>query len=227
MNIALILSGGIGTRLGAKVPKQYIEVNNKPIISWCMDVFQNCDCIDAFQIVAADEWIPYIEDKISFSKKVLFSSPGENRQLSIFNALNDINKYLNFNERNNVIIHDAARPFVTELLINDICEQLLNHDAVMPALPVKDTMYLGCDGKIESTIDRNKIISGQSPEGFEFIKYYEACKKLLPNRILEINGSSEPAILNDMDIIYVPGDEHNFKITTKNDLERFKTYVGL
>ena len=96
----------------------------------------------------------------------------------------------------------------------------------MPALPMKDTVYL-CDTSktISSLINREKIYAGQAPEFFVFSKYMEANKALLPNKILGITGSTEPAIMTGLNIAVVSGDEENFKITTETDLRRFQELV--
>ena len=87
-------------------------------------------------------------------------------------------------------------------------------------------MNLSCreEGKkIDALLNRSQIFAGQAPEVFRLGRYYEANQVLLPEKILTINGSTEPAILAGMDVVMIPGDEGNFKITTKADLERFQT----
>ena len=220
MNIAVVLSGGIGTRLGTEVPKQYIRVNGRTIISYCLDILESCEQIDAVQIVADESWQDIIlENKMSKFKG--FSAPGVNRQLSIFSALEDIKKYAE--EDDIVIIHDAARPCVSVEMFEDLIRVTAEHDGALPVLPMKDTVYMSEDGKrITSLLDRSQIFAGQAPEAFRFGKYYEANVRLLPDDILGINGSTEPAIMDGMDVAMIPGDEKNFKITTMQDLERFR-----
>lgn len=95
-------------------------------------------------------------------------------------------------------------------------------------LPMKDTVYLSGDGRaVSSLLDRGKVFAGQAPEAFVFGKYYEANRALVPDKILEINGSTEPAVMAGMDIALIPGDEGNFKITTAADLERFQEIVRI
>ena len=235
MNIALILSGGTGTRLGSDIPKQYIKVNNKMIISYCLETLIKNDNIDYIQIVADRAWHSEIEQELANSKFKGFSEPGANRQLSIYNGLTDIKKYAD--DDSFVMIHDAARPLLKDELINscfaalkggkiDIGLEVGDYDGVLPVLPMKDTVYMSEDGKgISSLLDRSKIYAGQAPEIFKLGKYYEANKALLPDKILTINGSTEPAIMAGMNIAMISGDESNFKITTKSDLERFQKKV--
>ena len=92
---------------------------------------------------------------------------------------------------------------------------------------MKDTVYSSKDGRhIDGLLNRSEIYAGQAPEAFRLGKYYEANQKLLPDEILKINGSTEPAVLAGMDIAMIPGDEGNFKITTQEDLDRFRDIIG-
>lgn len=228
MNIALLLSGGTGTRLGSDIPKQYIEVSGRPIFSYCLETLTFHPQIDAVQIVAAPMWQEEISkwEKSSLDKSVWtekfggFSLPGENRQMSIFHGLEDIRKYAK--DTDYILIHDAARPLLSMKQITDCLNGAAGHDGAMPVLPMKDTVYYSRNGhKVEELLDRGKIYAGQAPEVFVLGAYYRANSQLLPEKILKINGSTEPAIMAGLDIVMIPGDERNFKITTKGDLERF------
>jgi len=224
MNYAVILSGGTGLRLGAEIPKQYIEVNEKPIIAYCLEQLSKHAMIDGIWIVVDVAWqeqlATWIEQYDINGKFLGFSKPGENRQLSIWNGLVDLKARIEAEDC--VFIHDAARPLLTEAMITTCLEAVEGYDGVLPVLPMKDTVYLSEDGKcVSSLLNRSQIFAGQAPEVFRFQKYFEANERLLPDRILQINGSTEPAIMARMDIAMIPGDEGNFKITTKADLNRF------
>ena len=225
MTIALILSGGTGTRLGFDIPKQYIEVNGRPIISYSIESLSSHNELDAIQIVADPVWQGQIQDWLAeegeCGKFRGFSSPGGNRQRSILNGLKDIREYAK--DSDYVFIHDAARPLLTEKQITDCIAGAFGHDGVLPVLPMKDTVYSSTDGKkISALLNRSEIYAGQAPEVFQLGSYYEANCRLLPDKIWQINGSTEPAILAGLDVVMIPGDEGNFKITTKEDLERFR-----
>lgn len=229
MTAALVLSGGNGSRLGARIPKQYIEVKGKPIILYCLECLAAHDRIDWIQIVADPVWQGSIREWIRGTdietKFRGFSLPGETRQLSILHGLEDIALYAS--EADTVLIHDAARPFVSEETITDCVIGATTGDGAMPALPMKDTVYQSTDGKrVTALLNRSEIYAGQAPEAYRLGKYLEANRALLPERILRINGSTESAILAGMDIRMIPGDERNFKITTQADLERFREIVG-
>lgn len=220
--IALLLSGGIGSRMKTERPKQYIEICGKPIIAYCMEALAVHTGIDWIQIVADELWHDEIRKYMCKQEKFIgFSIPGKTRQLSILNGLRDISSLAK--DMDLVLIHDAARPMLSEKQITDCLATSAGHDGVMPALPMKDTVYCS-DGKtITNLLDRERIFAGQAPEVFCFGAYYKANLQLSPDKIVSIKGSTEPAILAGMDIAIIPGDENNFKITTKEDLKRFES----
>lgn len=225
----ILLSGGIGTRLGASCPKQYLEVCGKPIIEYTLECIKAWDEMDSILIVADPNWHEYLEEIVSrvISKDVCFlgfAEPGKNRQLSILNAMKAIEN--NMAPDAVVMIHDAVRPLLSSELINRCNDVIDQGDGVMPYMPVKDTIYLKDDNnKLCGMIQRDSLAAGQTPEFFDYWKYLEANEALSEEEILTINGSSEPAVLSKMNITLVPGDEGNFKITTPADLERFTAII--
>lgn len=235
MGIALILSGGSGVRLGTDIPKQYIEICNRTVISYCIEKLSSHPQIGGLQIVAASQWHETIKCSLeqlvslgiapeALSKFKGFSTPGENRQLSIYNGLTDIMGYADNDEI--ILIHDAARPMLSSQMITDCLSAAYEHEGALPVLPMKDTVYASKDGiRVSSLLKRNEIFAGQAPEAFRLGKYYEANMSLMPDEIKKINGSTEPAVLAGMDVAMIPGDERNFKITTKADLEKFERII--
>lgn len=238
MNIALVLSGGTGSRLGADIPKQYLEVNKKTIIAYCLETLSKSPDIDGIQIVADTTWQAQIQVWLGGAdpegKFRGFSLPGKTRQLSIYNGLESIRQYAS--DTDAVLIHDAARPLLSQDLIHRcfiaMQDKVASADAptihgVMPVLPMKDTVYCSEDGThISRLLDRKTIFAGQAPEVFPIGPYWEANVRLLPEEILAINGSTEPAILAGLEMVMIPGDERNFKITTAADLERFREMIS-
>lgn len=233
MNIAIVLSGGVGTRMGADIPKQYIRVSGKMLITYCLETLLAHPLVDAVQIVAENEWREAIltDAKTNYldTKKICgFSEPGTERQASVFHALKDILdravdiRDLQICDGVNIIIHDAVRPNLSKEQITACFNALNDHDGAMPVLPMKDTVYLSREGgRVSELLDREKVFAGQAPEAFVFAKYYEANLRLLPKGFGRIKGSTEPAVMAGMDVVMIAGDENNYKITTKADLERF------
>lgn len=245
MVIALVLSGGTGTRFGSDIPKQYVEAGGKPVINYCIETLSRNDKIDGIVIMAVPEWqkriTRWISDADKNNKFLGFGLPGANRQLSVYNGLTTIKKMGIDEENTYVLVHDAVRPLLTDACIEACIKAVKGHDGVIPVLPMKDTVYLSTNGvSIKSLLNRNEVFAGQAPELFVFDKYLCANERLirrikkqnqskleisLLSQIMKINGSTEPAIIAGMDIVMIPGDDKNFKITTRGDLERFKALI--
>ena len=229
MNVAIVLAGGIGARLGADVPKAFVPVMQKPLIIYCLEALNSSSQIDKIQIVAAEDWMAQVEEwtkEYGVAQKVVgYSVPGANRQLSIISALNDLREVATAGDY--ILIHDAARPLLTDKIINDCFAGMNGYDGVLPVLPMKDTVYLSKEGKqVDELLNRDEIFAGQAPEAFVYGKYLAANNSLVEaGKIESINGSTEPAVLAGMKIHLIPGDENNFKITTQGDLDRFSEIV--
>ena len=226
MNYTVILSGGVGSRMGLDMPKQYYKVADKPVIGYVLDTIEKHDKIDGYIVVAAEAWQPFVVELIGNDDKFLgFAMPGENRQLSIYSGLMALKNVAK--EDDLVLIQDAARANTSYDLIRRCLEITDDEDGAMPVLPMKDTVYLSRDGKkVDELLKREQIFAGQAPESFRYGKYVRANEALLPDTILAINGSTEPAVKAGMQIVLIDGEESNFKITTMEDLKRFERIVS-
>lgn len=228
MNTAVILAGGVGSRMGVNMPKQYLLVKDKPIIAYCLEIFQNHNEIDKIVVVVSDEWKSYVEEcaeKYGISKICGYAQAGKTRQHSIYNGLKCIE--VNACDTNVCIIHDAARPLVSDEIIHDCLVGAVEDDGAMPVIPVKDTIYQSTDGKsIDSLLKRSELFAGQAPESFDFKKYYDIHNSVTDEEIGNTAGSSEIAYRHGLKIRLVKGSERNFKITTIEDLETFETIVN-
>lgn len=229
MNIAIILSGGVGSRMGLDIPKQYVVVNGRPIISYCLQTFLDNEQTDAIVIGVADEWKAFVVEqveKLKANKPVFYAEPGETRQYSIYNALKVV-KANGYDDNCIVIIHDAARPLVSDVLINRCYEACKKADGAMPVIAVKDTTYYSENGKnITSLLDRSKLWAGQAPEAFVFGKYIRVHENMSHDELLKINGSTEIAFKQGLKVEMVEGDPMNFKITTPEDLSNFESIIN-
>lgn len=222
MNTAIILAGGTGTRLGGNTPKQFLKVGNKLIITYCLDKFEANQLIDEIVIVAAEEWRVFILKNIPHvSKFKCFAPPGSSRQHSIVNGMRVASP-----QTDKIIIHDAARPNVSDDTITQCIIGLGEYDGVMPVLPVKDTIYYSETGEhISSLLNRDKLFAGQAPESFLFNKYLAIHNGMTEEQLSLVKGSSEIAYRHGLKIKLIRGDEHNYKITTMADLEKYKSEV--
>lgn len=230
MNVAILLAGGCGSRMNCDIPKQLIKINDKPLMCYALAALFDCPLIESVQIVLPQEYRGYIFTNIiemnNCEKLLGFSEPGETRQLSIYNALSDIEMLTDDNDI--VLIQDGARPLTSSAIINECLAAIDGYDGVLPVLPLKDTVYASDSGNcIDRLMKRDELYSGQAPEAFRYGRYLQVNRELLKeNRIYDIKGSSEAAILGGMNIRLIPGEEINFKVTTREDLKRFISIVG-
>lgn len=229
MNIAIILSGGVGSRMGLDIPKQYVYVNGKPVIDYCLETFFKSDRIDFLVLGVADEWKTFVKDRVTLmspAKDIFYAEPGETRQYSIYNAMK-VAQNAGAAKGDIVIIHDGARPLVSAALIEHCIDRCNGIDGVMPVIPCKDTVYLSEDGgQIDALLNRNHLWCGQAPEAFEFSKYMKAHEEMPREELLKINGSTELAVKVGLKCQMIPGDPMNFKITTPEDLSNFESIIG-
>jgi 2-C-methyl-D-erythritol 4-phosphate cytidylyltransferase len=225
MNAALILAGGTGERIpGLAMPKQYHPVRGRPLIAYSLRRFQDCAAITGIFVVAEEAWRGPIGEWLAregIAKFLGFADPGETRQESVFAGLLAMESRMK--EDDIVLVHDAARPAVSEALILACIEEARRRDGATPALRVRETIYQSADGRrVSALLDRDELYIGQTPEGYRFGKYLAAHRSATRAELAGTRGSSELAFRFGMDVGLFPGDERNFKITTRADLESFR-----
>ena len=232
MNIALLLAGGIGSRMQSDVPKQYIKVNERMMITYSLETLVNSSLIDRIVIVAEVEWRELILADagihgISTEKINSFAIPGFNRQASILNGLQNILYEKNgkvwqedIGIDDTVMIHDASKPLLKQSEMNECFAMLKNHDGVVSVFPTNDSIYFS-EGRALKVSDWKKTFIGHRSEVFHLGKYYQANVSLMPDRLFSVSSSTEPAIVAGMDIVMRLGDKNNFQITNQDDLDRF------
>lgn len=229
MVTAIVLAGGTGSRLGGDIPKQYLMAGDKPVIGYCLGTFENNRQIDHILIVCAEDWQDFLREWIGMlkiGKFCGFAAAGESRQHSVYHALQTA-KRQGLGEEDVVLIHDAARPWVDDELIGRCLSATAEADGAMPVITVKDTVYLSRDGgHIDGLLCRDQLFAGQAPESFRFGPYYRIHETLDDQALRAVRGSSEIAYRNGLDVRLVTGSERNYKITTKEDLDKFRLQIG-
>ena len=217
MTIAVLLSGGTGSRLGEDTPKQYLEVGGMPMISYGIRTLSEHPDIDGIQIVAAGEWQEQLRlwiNEADVNRKFRgFSVPGETRQLSILNGLRDVRTYSS--EEDAVLIHDAARPFIDKDTICATISAVVDKKAVVVCAPAIDTIKIVDEfGKIKNTTKREVTYHAQTPQAFDYSLIYKV------HQSLEAQGgfTDDSSMLEALgeDVFVVQGLHKNKKITFRN-----------
>ncbi len=228
MNIAIILSGGVGTRMGANVPKQYIMVEDKPVIIYSIEKFVTSGSIDAFIIALDNQWKDFVDEyvqKMNIQGPVMYSAPGETREHTIYNALKCA-KENGYDDDDIVIIHDSVRPMVSKEVIDDCLKGCEDFDAAIATIDVKDTIYMSvADNCITDVPKRSTLHAGQTPEAFKLGKYLKIHDERTYEEICAVTGGAEFAFRCGLKVYLSKGAEINFKLTTPEDLQRFEQII--
>lgn len=212
---AIILAGGKGKRMGAKISKQYIELNGKPILYYTLKRFVDCEGIDKIILVLPKDEIEYCNKEIleKYSLKVdMIVEGGKERQDSVYNALQKIN------DSEIVLIHDGARAFVSERVIKDGIKYAKIYGAAAPGVMPKDTIkVVDENGFSDSTPDRNKLLAIQTPQTFKLEIIKECHEKVKENNISVTDDTMVVEMYNNKVYLY-NGEYTNIKVTTPEDL---------
>ena len=221
MNVAIILAAGNGTRLSNNIKKQFIKIHDKQLFLFSFDSFCSSN-IDKILIVSSKEDINYVRNLVSSNEKFLdVIAGGETRQQSVKNALDYLKGILADDDV--ILIHDAARPLIKVPLINEVLNKTIEYDCCSLILPIKDTIISLSNNNYESTLERDKLASVQTPQGFKFKIIYEAHLKAMHSSATDDAQLVKSLGLN---IHLIKGDEQNFKITTNEDLNYFEYILG-
>ena len=229
MNIALIIAGGVGQRIGQDIPKQFINVDNIPVIVYTMAAFQKHPEIDAIAIVCVDGWheVLYAYAKqFGISKLEYVVSGGKNGQDSIRNGLYDIAKRHN-DDNDLVLIHDAIRPLLSEEIISDNIRVCKEHGNAITVIPCNAAMLKTYDGiHSETQVPRDNLKETQTPQTFFLKDIIAAHKEALEKGIVASVASCTMYIELGRKLYMCKGSEKNIKLTTVEDVEIFKALLN-
>ncbi len=220
MNIAIVLSGGAGSRFGGQVPKQYLEMAGKPVAVYTLEQFQRCERVEHILVVAEQCWEKELllwRGRYGLDKLREIAPAGLDRQHSILNGLLAAEKYA-AEEDTGVIIQDAARPLTSPALIDRLIAGLAKAPAVLPVIPVTDTVYYTANGQqVDGIPDRETLRAGQAPEAFRFWAYWELYKNTPPEKRGAMSGSCQLPYSAGWRVKLVPGERENIKLTYQAD----------
>ena len=228
MNIALIIAGGRGARMGQDIPKQFINVYDKPVIVYTMEAFQRHPDIDAIEIVCIDEWqgaLKAYARQFGIAKLENVVSGGKNGQDSIRNGLYDIAERHNSDD-DVVLIHDAIRPMVSQEIISDnisVCRENGNAITVVPCTAAMLKTYDSFSTTEQVPRDNLKIT--QTPQAFFVKDIVDAHKEALSKGITNSVASCTLYIELGRKLYMSKGSEKNLKLTTTEDIEIFKALL--
>jgi len=211
---AIIPAAGRGKRIGASVPKQFLEIQGKPLLHHTLTVFASCKLIDYVVLVMpradvdkmGEDWL----NKYEIVREVVVG--GEQRQDSVYNGFNSLEEGTDI-----VVVHDGVRPFTTPQMITATVEAAQQHGAAITAIPVSDTVKQAADGFVKQTVSRDGLWRVQTPQAFQYGLLQQAFKKAKKDSYYGTDEGSLVEYLGER-VKIVPGSELNIKITRKEDL---------
>jgi len=211
---AIIPAAGRGKRIGASVPKQFLEIQGRPLLHHTLMVFASCKLIDYVVLVMpradvdemGEDWL----NKYEIVREVVVG--GEQRQDSVYNGFNSLEEGTDI-----VVVHDGVRPFTTPQMIIATVEAAQQHGAAITAIPVSDTVKQAADGFVKQTVTRDGLWRVQTPQAFQYGVLQQAFKKAKKDSYYGTDEGSLVEYLGER-VKIVPGSELNIKITRKEDL---------
>jgi len=201
--VAIIVAAGNGNRAGGKVPKQWRTIAGKLVVDWSIDAFKNHNLIDFVIVVLPPS-------KTLHRNDVITCVGGSSRSLSVYNGLIAAKNL----SPDKVLIHDVARPAVSEDIITEIILAINEETGAAPGLPLSDAIWKVSDGEIEKTLDRNFLIRAQTPQGFPYSKILNAHENQSEQMAFD---DVELAKKFGLKVILKTGHRDNMKITTPED----------
>lgn len=218
---AIVLAAGRGRRMGTKTAKQYLELQGKPVLAYALEVFEQSSVIDDILLITGEGHIDYCKKEICEKygiKKVSAVAPGgKERYESVWKALCILKER---GQSGYVMIHDGARPFLTEDILERVYRQVQTYKACVVGMPVKDTIKLiDKAGQITESPDRSFVWQAQTPQAFAIPLIIEAFEKQMKEECSHITDDAM-VVERQMGVpVYmVEGSYRNIKITTPEDL---------
>lgn len=215
---AIVLAAGQGKRMGTKIQKQYLEIDGKPVLYYSLRAFEDSDLIDEIVVVVGNNQKEYcareIVSKYKFQKVKSIVEGGAERYHSVSNGLREVSEGY-------VFIHDGARPFINEEILQRVYKEVIVHEACVVGMPVKDTIKIAdANGFADVTPDRNFLWQIQTPQVFKTSLIKEAYKKLMESDTIKV--TDDAMVVEQMlggKVKLVMGSYENIKITTPEDLK--------
>ena len=229
MNIAIIIAGGVGSRMGANIPKQFIEVNGKHVLAYTCESFQKHPMIDAIEVVCIEGWENDVWDykeKYEITKLKWITKGGNSGQESIRNGVYNLKEFVS--DGDNIIIHDGIRPLVDDSVIDDLIEKCNKYGNAVTSMPYNEQIFI-VDDEISTIkyIPRETLRRVATPQCYKYKllydKYHEAFEKAIG-----IYGSSYTNTMMvelGVRLYFAKGSDRNIKLTTPGDLEIFKAML--
>lgn len=227
--IAILTAGGTGTRTHQDLPKQFLTVNNKPILIYTLESFQQHPSIDEIYVSCLDGWNAVLEayaKQFNITKLRKIVTGGVTGQESIYNGLNAIKKANEDTADIVVIIHDGNRPMIPQDVITDNLVKQKKYGSAVAVIPTTEVVFVSQDG-IEShvALNRDELWRTQTPHAYKFDELWTIHNRAIADGVKNMAASCSLMQKYGYPTYFSQGSEKNIKITTVEDIEIFKALL--
>lgn len=228
MNIALLIAGGSGNRMHQNIPKQFLTVNERPVIVYTLEAFQKHPEIDEIAVVCISGWETVLwayANQFNISKLKYVVPGGKNGQDSIRNGVYELEKYHAADDI--VLIHDAIRPMVSAEIISNCIRVTQEYGNAITVIPCAEAMMQTEDGEVSTgSYPRDRLKRTQTPQGFKLGDICDLHRKALEAGITNSVASCTLMIEMGHQVYFSSGSEKNIKLTTVEDIDIFKALLA-
>lgn len=227
-NIAIIIAGGVGNRMGQDIPKQFINVHDKPVIVYTMECFQKHPDIDSIIVVCLDGWADVLRayaNQFNITKLVSIVKGGNSGFESIRNGVYEAKRL--YSDNDVILIHDGIRPNLSSDIISNnivVCREKGN---AITSIPCREAMLYTEDSiSSNKSIDRSSLLRTQTPQTFFIKDLYALHQEAIEKNVTDSVASCTLMVELGKEVYFSPGSEKNIKLTTTDDIEIFKALLN-
>ncbi len=229
MVYAVILAGGSGTRMGADMPKQFLNICSRPVIIRSADAFLNSGMCDSIIITVPSEYVDYTRSLVNQycpDGEIDVIPGGGNRNSSLLNALEFIKLDKEYDGNTVVMTHDAVRPFINKRIIADNIKAVREYGGCNTVVKCVDTVLVSEDGKFISSVpERKKLYNAQTPQSFNFTELLNIYERLTDDEKENMTDACSVFLKYGKRVALAKGDQDNIKITYKSDIGRAEQII--
>ena len=230
MNVALIKAGGIGSRMNAGIPKQFVCVNDKPIIIYTLEAFEKHPGIDAIIVVCVDGWHEVLRSyarRFNIKKLKSIVNGGSTSLRSIKEGVKEIKKH--YSSEDTVVVHDGNRPLVSQDIISDVLAKSKLHGSAVAAIPCTDEVMMTDAIHMESEkfLDRKMLYRIQTPDAYKFQLLLELFDYASEEQLETLGATNTLMIALGKRVYFSQGSELNIRLTTQEDILLCESLLNL
>ena len=232
-NIAVIIAGGSGRRMGQDIPKQFINVYDKPVLIYTLEGFQKHPQIDAIEVVCIEGWESVVmayAKQFNISKLKWIVNGGNSGQESIRNGVYNLENIADSDDI--IVIHDGIRPLVDASVLTDVLLKAKQYGNAVTSMPYNEQIFVvnnGDEGTTKQYIPRETLRRVSTPQAYRFDKLLWAYREAFKSKVGIYGSSYTNTMMVELGerLYFAKGSDRNIKLTNKDDLELFKAYLSM